>query len=105
MTRFSTMKAVTSLWRSHSFGQGCSKDISLMLCSSYSRAGSDIFSYRCTLPFNGASTCNGYWEGTGLGQVRWQEGKEEKSPVLFLGPKDLGPQDSFPVPGCPFCLF
>ena len=56
-------------------------------------------------PFNGALTRNGGWEGIGLGQMGWEEGKEEKSPVLFLGPKDLGPQDSFPVSGCPFCLF
>ena len=49
MTRFFTMEAVTfPLW-SYSFGQGCSKDISLMLCSFYSWAGSDIVSYRCTL--------------------------------------------------------
>ena len=52
-------------------------------------------------PFNGASTCNGCWEGTGLGHMEWEEGKEEKSPVLFLGPKDSGPQDSFPGVGLP----
>ena len=39
------------------------------------------------------------------GQMEWEEGKEEKSPVLFLGPKDSGPQDSFLVLGCPFYLF
>ena len=56
-------------------------------------------------PFNGASTHNGRWEEIWLEQMGWEEGKEEKSPVLFLGPKDLGPQDSFPVLDCPFCLF
>ena len=56
MTRFFTMEAVTSLLWSHSFGQGCSKDISLMLSFFfYFRAGSVIFSYRC--PFNGPSIC------------------------------------------------
>ena len=45
------------------------------------------------------------WKGIGLRQMGWEEGKAEKSPVLFLGPKDLGPQDSFLVSGCPFCLF
>ena len=56
-------------------------------------------------PFNEALTGNCCWEGTGLGYAGRQEDREEKSPVLFLGPKDLGPQDSFPVSGCPFCLF
>ena len=35
----------------------------------------------------------------------WQEGKEEKSPVLFLGPKDLGLQDSFLVSVAHFVCF